>query len=50
LMLLVSFTGAVIAQSTPQQPAPAKTAPVDKDKKDKKHHHHHRDHKPVDKK
>lgn len=51
LMLVASFTGAVIAQQAPQQTPPAKQAKVDKDKK--KHHHprHHRhEHKPTDKK
>lgn len=55
LMLVASFTGAVIAQQAAPQTkpaAPAKTAPaVDKDKKEKKHHkHHHRHHKPAEKK
>jgi hypothetical protein len=47
LMLLVSFTGAVIAQQAPR----TNTPPVEKDKKEKKHHrHHHRHHKPEEKK
>ncbi len=40
LMLVVCFTGAVIAQQAPQQTAPAQAHQVDKDKK--KHHHHRR--------
>ncbi|HTB31853.1 MAG TPA: hypothetical protein VK808_07495 [Bacteroidia bacterium] len=52
LMLVASFTGAVIAQQAPTQTRPAgpmPTAQADpnhKDDKDKKHHrhHHHRHH------
>jgi Ni/Co efflux regulator RcnB len=50
LVLLASFTGAVIAQQAPTQAGPAQ-AHVDKDKKEKKkHHHHRRDHKDDKKK
>jgi Ni/Co efflux regulator RcnB len=45
LMLVASFTGAVIAQQAPQTPAPAQVNHMDKDGKDKKKHHHHRHHK-----
>jgi hypothetical protein len=56
LMLVASFTGAVIAQQAPVQnrpvstapqtgPATAKTVPGIDDKNKKKHHrHHHRHH------
>jgi len=44
-MLIVSFTGALVAQQSAPQQATTKTAPrADKDKKEKKHHHHHRHH------
>ena len=41
IVMLASFTGAVIAQQTPNQAGPAQ-AHADKDKKEKKKHHHHK--------
>jgi hypothetical protein len=43
LLLVASFTGAVVAQTTPQSTAPqTKSAPaLSKDKKEKKHRRHH---------
>jgi Ni/Co efflux regulator RcnB len=51
LVLIASFTGAVIAQQSPATPAHPTQAHVEKNKKDKKkHHHHHREHKGAKKK
>jgi len=48
IVMIASFTGAIIAQ-TPQQ-APSNQVHMDKDKKEKRKHHHHRrhEHKPTD--
>jgi len=52
IVMLASFTGAVIAQQAPSQQQGPSQAHVDKDKKEKKKHHHHKrhEHKPTDKK
>jgi len=51
IVMMASFTGAVIAQQAPVQ-SHDRQAHVDKDKKEKKKNHHHRrhEHKPTDKK